>query len=142
MVSDMKHQTDAAGRGSIVKYSRVSQRCQHTMVHVSLCPHAVEPTSHCAFVSLHLDIAAAPFHSGELWTRKLKSHLLRTQSLKILPLKPGVGQYIAIHATPTARDFFLANFYPSGPLTCIFFQNLSRVFPVFASANAGSCVGP
>ena len=98
MVSDMKHQTDAAGRGSIVKYSRVSQRCQHTMVHVSLCPHAVEPTSHCAFVSLHLDIAAAPFHSGELWTRKLKSHLLRTQSLKILPLKPGVGQYIAIHA--------------------------------------------
>ena len=53
-------------------------------------------------------------------TQKLKSHLVRTQSLNILPLKPGVGQYIAIHATLTARDFFLAYFYPSGPFTCIF----------------------
>ena len=33
-----------------------------------------------------------------------------TESLKVLPLKPGVGQYIAMHATLTARDFFLANF--------------------------------
>ena len=57
--------------------------------------------------------------SGELRTQKLKSHLLRTQSLNVLPLKPGVGQYIAIHATLTARDFFLAYFYPSGPFTCI-----------------------
>ena len=36
--------------------------------------------------------------SGELRMQKLKSHLVRTQSLNILPLKPGVGQYIAIHA--------------------------------------------
>ena len=43
--------------------------------------------------------------SGELRTQKLKSHLVRTQSLNVLPLKPGVGQYIAIHATLTARDF-------------------------------------
>ena len=57
--------------------------------------------------------------SGELRTQKLKSHLVRTQSLNILPLKPGVGQYIVIHATLTARDFFLA-YYPSGPFTCIF----------------------
>ena len=49
---------------------------------------------------------------------------VRTQSLKVLPLKPEVGQYIAIHATLTARDFFLSNFYPFGPFTCIF-QNLS-----------------
>ena len=48
--------------------------------------------------------------SGELWKQKLKSHLMRTQSLKVLFLKPGVGQYIAMHATLTARDFFLANF--------------------------------
>ena len=49
--------------------------------------------------------------------QKLESHLLRTQSfLKFLPLKPGVGQYIATHATLTAREFFLANSYPSGPL--------------------------
>ena len=73
--------------------------------------------------------------SGELRTQKLKSHLVRTQSLNVLPLKPGVSQYIAIHATPTARDFFLAYFYTSGPFTRIFFQNLSRFFPVLAVAN-------
>ena len=29
------------------------------------------------------------------------------------------------HTSLTARDFFHAHFYPSGPFTCIFFQNLS-----------------
>ena len=43
-----------------------------------------------------------------------------TQSLNVLTLKPGVGQYIAIHATLTASDFLLAYFYPSGRFTCIF----------------------
>ena len=57
--------------------------------------------------------------SGELRMQKLKSHLVRTQSLNVLPLKPGAGRYIAIHATLTARDFSLAYFYPSGPFTCI-----------------------
>ena len=38
----------------------------------------------------------------------LKSHLVRTQSLNLLPLKSGVGQYIAIHAALTARDFFIS----------------------------------
>ena len=79
--------------------------------------------------------------SGELRTQKLKFHLVRTQSLNVLPLKPRVGQYIAIHAKITARNFFLAYFYPSGPFTCIF-QNLPRFFPVLAVANTGSCVGP
>ena len=79
--------------------------------------------------------------SGELRTQKLKSHLLRTQSLKVLTLKPGVGQYIAMHATLTARDFFLVSFYAFCPFTYIF-PNLSRVFPVLAVANTGSCVGP
>ena len=55
--------------------------------------------------------------------------------LNVLPLKPGVGQYIAIHATLTARDFFLAYFYTSSQFTCIFFQILSRFFPVLAVAN-------
>ena len=36
--------------------------------------------------------------SGELRTQNLKSHLVRTQSLNVLPLKPRVGQYMAIHA--------------------------------------------
>ena len=58
---------------------------------------------------------------------KSNSHLLRTQSLNVLPLKPGVGQYMAIHATLIARDFFPANVYPSGPFTCIF----SKTSPVF-----------
>ena len=60
--------------------------------------------------------------SGVLRTQKWKSHLLRAQSSKVLLLKPGAGQNIAMHATPTARDFFLANFYPFGPFTCIFFS--------------------
>ena len=74
---------------------------------------------------LHVVLAGRP-RSGELRTQKLKSHLLRTQSLSVLPLKPGVGKYIATHATLTARAFFLANFYLSGPFTCIF---ISKTFP-------------
>ena len=73
-----------------------------------------------ACLVLPLSFAFAPPRSGELCTQKLKSHLLRTQSFKVLPLKPGVGQYIAIHTTLIARDFFFANFYLSGPFTCIF----------------------
>ena len=66
---------------------------------------------------------------------------MRTWSLNVLPLKPGVGQYIAMHAMLTARDFFLANFYP--PVhSPAYFPNPSRVFPVLAVANTGSCVGP
>ena len=57
----------------------------------------------------------------------MKSHLLRAQSLEVLTSKPGVCQYIATHATLTARDFFLANFYPSGPFTCIFSKPLLSV---------------
>ena len=75
-------------------------------------------------------------------TQKLKFHLMRTQSLKVLPLKPGVGEYIAMLTTLTARDFFFANFHPSGPFTCIFFENLSRDVPVLAVADTISCVGP
>ena len=40
--------------------------------------------------------------SGELRTQKLKSHLMRTQCLKVFPVKPGVGQYFAVHATLTS----------------------------------------
>ena len=80
--------------------------------------------------------------SGELRTQKLKSHLVRTQSLNVLPLKPRVGQYIAIHATLTTRDFFFAYFYPSGPFICIFFQNLSRFLLCWLWLTHGSCVGP
>ena len=78
--------------------------------------------------------------NGEPRTQKFKSHLMRTQSLNVLALKPGVGQYIAIHATLTARDFFLAYFYISGPCTCIF-SKTSRFFLCWLWLTHGSCVG-
>ena len=54
-------------------------------------------------------------------------------SLNVLPIKPGVGQYMAIHATLTARDFYPVYFYL--PVhSSAFFQSLSRFFR--------SCVGP
>ena len=70
--------------------------------------------------------------------QKLKSHLVRTQCLNVPPLKPGVGQYIAIHAMLSARDFFLAYFYPSSPFTCIFSKTSPDFFPVLAVDNTGS----
>ena len=71
--------------------------------------------------------------SGVLRTQKLKTSLLRTQSSKVPPCKPGAGPYIALHVMFTARDFFRATFCPSGPSIHLHFsKNLSRVF---------SCVG-
>ena len=42
-----------------------------------------------------------------LRTQKWKTHLLRTHSSKVLAWQPGVGQNRAMHASSTARDFFL-----------------------------------
>ena len=88
--------------------------------------------------SVHIHFPRRAFKLAQQWgaadAEIKRSHLMRTQSLKILPLKPGVGQYIAVHATLTARDFFLAYFYPSGPFTCIFPTPLS-IFPVLAVAR-------
>ena len=66
--------------------------------------------------------------SLELRTQKLKPHLVKIQSLNVLPLKP----VVAVPATLTANDFFLAYLYPSALFTCIF----SKTSPSF------SCVGP
>ena len=63
---------------------------------------------------------------------------MRTQSLKVFP---GVGQYIAVHATLTSRDFFLAYLYPSGPFTAFLPKPLPN-FPMFAVANAWFLCGP
>ena len=86
-----------------------------------------------AYIIKRSDLRSLCFspRTGELRTQKLKSHLVRTQSLHVLPFKPGVGQCIAIHATLTAREFFLAYFFPSSPFTCIF----PKPLPIF------SCVG-
>ena len=85
-------------------------------------------------------MAFSAYRSGEPQTQKLKSHLLRTQSLKVLALKPGVHQYIAVYAMLTARNFFLANFYPSCPFICIFSKTSPEFFPVLAETDTGSCV--
>ena len=83
---------------------------------------------------VHLVMSSLIPRSGELRTVKLMSHLLRTQSLNVLPLKPGVGQYMAIHATLTVRDFFLP---------CLFLlfwsihQHVSKTSPVFSCVGCG-----
>ena len=52
----------------------------------------------------------------------------------------GVGQYISIHATLTARNFFLISTLPVHVLA--FFAKPLPIFPVLAVAHAGFCVGP
>ena len=71
--------------------------------------------------------------SGELRTQKLTSHLVRTQSLNVLPLKPGVGHYIAIHAMLTARDFLLIFTLPVH--SPAFFPKPLAISPMLAVAN-------
>ena len=60
---------------------------------------------HYHLLSMNSGCFTAVPRSGELRTQKLKSPLMRTRTLKVVPLKPGVGQYIAMHGTLTARDF-------------------------------------
>ena len=58
---------------------------------------------------------------------EMKHPSVENPDLKVLPFKPGAGLYIALRATPTTGDFFLAKFYPSGPFTCV----LSKTSPEF-----------
>ena len=76
---------------------------------------------------------------GSCGRNKIKSHLMRTQSLKVLPLKPGVGQYIAMHATLTAgiSSLLISTLPVHSPAFFPF-----RVFLVLAVANTCSFVGP
>ena len=99
------------------------------------------PMCHCVDVSSCLLVTVSMPRSGELRTQKLKSHLARTQSLNVLPLKPEVSQYIAVHASLTARDFFLAYFYTSGPFTCIFSKTSPNFSLCWLWLTHGSCVG-
>ena len=69
----------------------------------------------------------------ELRTQKLKSHLVRTQSLNVPPLKSVVGQYLAIHATLTDRDFLLISTHPV--LSPAFFPKPLPISPMLAVAN-------
>ena len=62
--------------------------------------------------------------------------------LKHSPFKPWSRSVYRHNATLTARDFFVAYLYPSGPFTCIFSQNLSRFLLCWLWLTHGSCVGP
>ena len=60
------------------------------------------------------------------------------QSSKVFSVKPGVGYNIAIHASPTARDFFLSKIYL--PFSFIFIvSKTTPEFLVLAVAIAGLC---
>ena len=50
-----------------------------------------------------------PLKSPECGTAdaEIKDASVDQQSSKVLPIEPGVGQNISLHASPTARDFFL-----------------------------------
>ena len=69
-----------------------------------------------------------PQSIGVPQTQKLNTHLLRTQSSEVLLLKPGAGLYIAMHVTPTVRNYFLANLSLSAHSTA-FFQTSPEFFP-------------
>ena len=67
---------------------------------------------------------------GVLRTQELNTHPLRTQSSKVLPLKPGIGQNIAMHASFTARNVFFVLISTFPVHSPSFFQSLSWVSPV------------
>ena len=61
----------------------------------------------------HTIILTCPLFRSLQWAAadsEIKVPSVENTELKVLPLKPGVGQYITIHAMPTARESFLANF--------------------------------
>ena len=103
-------------------------------------PHVIDVSwEYVPFTSTH---CSRP-RSGELRTQKLKSHLVRTQSLTVLPLKPGVDQYIAIHATLTARDFFLSCLFLHFRSIHLHFCKTSPDFSLcWLWLTHSSCVGP
>ena len=74
--------------------------------------------------------------SFKVWSRSVYGHIYHCH---LLPEMFSLWPYIPLPLT--ARKFFLAKFYPSGPFICIF-QKLSLVFPVLAVANTGSFVHP
>ena len=95
----------------------------------------------CWFASLRADFSQVGAADAEI-----KVHSVENIELKGSPIKvPSVdnielkGSPIRacsrydIYATLTTRDFFLANFYPSGPFTCIF----SKPLPSFSFVGCG-----
>ena len=91
-----------------------------------ICVPRVHQHSFFAIFRIQLSLSLLP-RSGEVRTQKSKSHLVRTQNLNVLPPK------LALDATLTAMDFFVADFSLSGPFTCIF----SKTSPDFSCVGCG-----
>ena len=69
--------------------------------------------------------------SGELRTQKLKSHLVRTQSLNVVPLKPGVGQCV-LRLLPGISSLLI---FTLPVYSSAFFQ---KPLPIFSCVGCGS----
>ena len=70
------------------------------------------------------------FHKIPLWATvdaEINDPSVENPVIESSPFKPGAGPFIAMHATPTAKALFPANFYLPGPLSC----NFSQTSPVF-----------
>ena len=88
------------------------------------------------------DFPSLSSRSGELQTQKLKSHLVRTQSLNVLPLDPEVSQwYIATHKLHLLPGIS-SSLIPTVPVRAHAFLKISSEFFLSAVANTGSCIGP
>ena len=70
---------------------------------------------------------------GELRDAEIKVSSGENTELKRSPFKAWGSQHIAIRATLTGRNFFLAYFYPSGPFTSIF----PKPLPIFSCVGCG-----
>ena len=90
---------------------------------------ANQPSRLCNY--MHNDASLAPQWRASDAEIKVPSG--ENTELKRSPFKAWSRSiYLDIHATLTARDFFLAYFYPSGPFTCIFSKTSPNFFPVLA----------
>ena len=76
--------------------------------------------------------------SGELQTQKFKSHLVRTQSLNVLPLKPGIQVHRSVysHTCYAYCQGFLPRFFlPFQSIHLHFFQKPLPILLVLAVAS-------
>ena len=92
--------------------------------------YRVALSSVCPIASLvwRLSLNASPTpRSVELRTQKLKSHLLRLQSLKVLPEAWSRSVYSHTYYA-YCQGFLPRLFLPFGPFTCIFSKTSSNFF--------------
>ena len=60
---------------------------------------------------------------------KSKDQSVENPEIKGFPFKTWSRSVKAMHDTSTAKDFFLVNFYPPEPFTCIFSKSSPDFFP-------------